>query len=137
MTQWVLKMHTANPLLYIAVFIENRSYSNYNANAGIAMKPARASDAKQKAGLNGLFLYLPAAIAVVAIAGLYVISGRTATQSGRYAYVANLNSGNIVIIDTAKNEVTGVLAGFSGGPMGIAFARSGAVYITNLNSAIL
>jgi len=60
--------------------------------------------------------------------------GIAITPNGAFAYVANLNSNSVSVINTATNTVTAtIMAGT--GPYGLAITPDGAfAYVTNLNS---
>ena len=54
------------------------------------------------------------------------------SPSGTYAYVANYNSNNVVIINTASNTITGSITSGISTPLGVSFSPSGTyAYVTN------
>ena len=58
------------------------------------------------------------------------------SPSGTYAYVTNINSNTVVIINTATNTVVNSITSGISSPQGVAFSPSGTyAYITNCNSS--
>jgi YVTN family beta-propeller protein len=78
----------------------------------------------------------PLVLAACAAAGLAGIQGGSAaaaptTPPGTYAYVTDLNGGDVKVINTATNAVTATI-GVGSGPIGVAVSADGKrVYVTN------
>ena len=63
-----------------------------------------------------------------------VLAGMAITPDGAFAYVANFNSGDVSVIETASNTVVATVP-VGGWPVGVAITPDGAfVYVTNEES---